>query len=625
MIRSTHRRVFRCAASLFATSLALPLLADGLPLTTFQLPDFIGSGECAFCHTALSDTAGNDVSIDTHWRSTMMANSGKDPLWQAKVASEVQRNPALKAVIEDKCATCHLPMARTEAVTLGSPVGISGGGFLNPTNGYHAAAMDGVACALCHQVRAENLGQPGSFSGHYLIDTSTEPPNRIAYGPFTAPNLPQMQNRVGFTPAHGAHTTNSALCAVCHNLRTPFVDADGVVRGEFPEQMIYSEWQHSAYAGASLMARSCQDCHLPEAVGGVKLSSRGGPGLNLPLRSPFGRHHFVGGNTLLLDIFTNQLAPLALTASTANLTATRARVVAQLQTQTARLAIVAARVGADELALTLQLTNLAGHKLPSGFPSRRAWLHVWVAGTNGSVFFDSGRPLADGAIAGNDADTHPAACEPHWQEISQPGQVQIYEAIMQDTDGAITYTLLRGASYRKDNRLLPGGFDKATASTDVAPSADAATDPDFSGGTDRIVYRVPVGGRTGAFTVRAELLYQSLAHGFANDLIQETNSAVAAFQTLFNAANKTPIVIAQAEMVVDPALATRLGPLQVEPDGQVRLSVFAPLLSTNRVETSPDLVHWSTLATLVQTNHPTRFLDGPVINAPLRYYRLNLP
>ncbi len=102
-----------------------------MPLTTFQLPDLLGSGECASCHTALFDTAGNDVSRTTHWRSAMMAGSGKDPLWQAKVASEVQRD---------------------------SPVGVFGGGFLNPTNGYHAAAMHGVSCALCHPVRAEKRG-----------------------------------------------------------------------------------------------------------------------------------------------------------------------------------------------------------------------------------------------------------------------------------------------------------------------------------------------------------------------------------------------------------------------------------------------------------------------------------
>lgn len=62
-------------------------------LTTFETDDFSGSGICAMCHSSLTDEAGNDVSNDAQWRSTMMANAAKDPLWQAKISSEVDRNP----------------------------------------------------------------------------------------------------------------------------------------------------------------------------------------------------------------------------------------------------------------------------------------------------------------------------------------------------------------------------------------------------------------------------------------------------------------------------------------------------------------------------------------------------
>ena len=74
------------------------------------------------CHEGLADAAGKDVSITTDWRSTMMANAAKDPVWQAKVASETARTPALKDVIEKKCAKCHTPMAVKQAETLGAPV-----------------------------------------------------------------------------------------------------------------------------------------------------------------------------------------------------------------------------------------------------------------------------------------------------------------------------------------------------------------------------------------------------------------------------------------------------------------------------------------------------------------------
>ena len=155
------------------------------PLTVFTSAFFAGSGVCTFCHSELKDQAGNDVSIDAHWRSTMMANASNDPLWRAKVASEVKRNPALAEIIEDKCATCHTPMAHNQALADGEPTLISGGGFLDAANPYAKAAKDGVSCTLCHQIADVKLGKEESFSGGYTIDDKTKKPNRIIFGPFT--------------------------------------------------------------------------------------------------------------------------------------------------------------------------------------------------------------------------------------------------------------------------------------------------------------------------------------------------------------------------------------------------------------------------------------------------------
>jgi len=71
----------------------------------------------------------------------MMANSGKDPLWQAKISSEVNRNPSLQSVIEERCSRCHMGMARYQAITDTSDVGVLGSGFLSTNHYLHAGSF----------------------------------------------------------------------------------------------------------------------------------------------------------------------------------------------------------------------------------------------------------------------------------------------------------------------------------------------------------------------------------------------------------------------------------------------------------------------------------------------------
>ena len=86
---------------------------------------------------------------------------------------------------------------------------------------------------------------------------------------------------------------------------------------------------------------------------------------------------------------------------------------------------------------------------------------------------------ATGAIAGNDSDADPLTFEPHYEEITRADQVQIYEPILGDRVGAPTTGLLTATQYLKDNRLLPRGFDKATADKEIGVYGEAARDADF--------------------------------------------------------------------------------------------------------------------------------------------------
>ena len=56
-------------------------------------PLFAHSSECVACHNQLTTPLGDDVSIGASWRSTMMANSARDPYWQAGVRRETIDHP----------------------------------------------------------------------------------------------------------------------------------------------------------------------------------------------------------------------------------------------------------------------------------------------------------------------------------------------------------------------------------------------------------------------------------------------------------------------------------------------------------------------------------------------------
>ena len=100
----------------------------------------------------------------------------------------------------------------------------------------------------------------------------------------------------------------------------------------------------------------------------------------------------------------------------------------------------------------------------------------------------------------------------------------------------VTYTLLRGAKYLKDNRLLPKGFDKATAPNDVKVKGKALTDPNFIGGSDKISYRIS-GLSNSIYKVEAELLHQPIPYAFAQDLFTEVDADIEDFKTMFNTSN----------------------------------------------------------------------------------------
>ena len=100
---------------------------------------------------------------------------------------------------------------------------------------------------------------------------------------------------------------------------------------------------------------------------------------------------------------------------------------------------------------------------------------------------------------------------------------------MLDTGGEVTTNLLRGASYTKDNRLLPLGFDLEAAGSEIAVYGEAAQDADFAAGGDLLKLEIELGAAEGPFTVKVELLYQPIGYRWAMNLTDQPGAEIDQF------------------------------------------------------------------------------------------------
>ena len=523
--RAGERRV----AGWWATAVAFlvaPLSGAGAqaPVAHFSLGE-----QCLACHNGMTSSQGEDLSIGMDWSATMMANSSRDPYWQAAVRREALDHPESAAAIEAECARCHMPMMSLEAEARGEPVEL----FANLPSAatspdadavaamHRGLAADGVSCSVCHRIEPEGLGSEESFVGHFEIDLGSAAGPHTTYGPFDVDEglVEIMRSATSHVPQRGEHVRSSELCASCHTLLTHTLGEGGAVLGELPEQVPYLGWRHSDFAAS----QSCQSCHMPQVEGEVPISSV----LGEP-REGVARHAFRGGNFFVLRMLGRYRDELAVTAPTHAFEAAARRTLDHLAEASARLEVQRLDRRGGVLEAELRIEALTGHKLPTAYPSRRAWLHVALRDTGGNVLWQSGAVRPDGSIAGNDNDVDPDRFEPHRRVVEQEEDVQIYEAILADPAGRLTTGLLTALSYAKDNRLLPSGFDKHTAEERIAVHGGARDDADFVGGGDRIVYRIEVGEATGPLRFEARLLYQPIGYRWAENLAPYADLALEA-------------------------------------------------------------------------------------------------
>lgn len=528
---------------------------------------FATSPVCKQCHSnatsaqAMRDEKGDGIGFFDLWKATMMGNSARDPLWRAVVSAEVAATPSQEAYIEAKCMRCHSPMASADAELAGAdPVKMT---LIGDGTEAGTLALDGVACALCHQIQPDGLGTAKSFTGHYVIDAVGE-----MYGPHAAPFTMPMVNHTGFKPVQASHVRESRLCGSCHTLETEAYNASGQSEGlVLPEQTPYLEWRSSAFSdeGATpgAKARSCQGCHVPtDSAAGVPISTRiarNPGGFDFPpvsARQPFGRHLFIGGNTLvpaMLAAWADVLRPQAPPEAFAQVIALTRE---QLTKHTATLQVEEAARDGQDIVVKLRLANLTGHKFPTAHPARRAWLRVVVRDGAGDKVFASGDFDADGRILGAGGAALPSELAsgpslPHFDVVDSGDEAYVLESVMGDAAGGVTYSLIRGATYLKDSRLLPEGFAPTAEDAPHVAATGTSGDATFVAGGDLVTYRCAAPSGKGPYSVEATLVYTPLSARYAVELAQWNTPQVKAFFAMLAKVSRAPETVAQAAVTVD--------------------------------------------------------------------------
>jgi cytochrome c553 len=501
---------------------------------------FPTASTCEGCHGydsngyAMVDFFGNDVNVHDDWQASMMANSAKDPFWRAKVSHELLSTPAeFSQDIQTKCTSCHAPMGHYTAILRGHEH-YTMEDLLQDTIG-----LDGVSCGSCHKISENQIGE--LHSGNINFDT-----NRVIYGPYPLPFEGPMSEFVGFKPLHGPHMSDAGLCASCHTLLTEPIGSNGALTGTtFVEQATYHEWLNSAYETDNI---TCQECHLPQLEESIVISANY---LFLEGRSPYGLHEMAGANTFMLNLMKTYREELDIDALPEHFDESIDATFSMLQDKSLDLEVFWQGVEADTARFELKLTNKAGHKFPSGYPSRRLFIELLLTTADGDTLFHSG------AMNENYELVNEAGVEPHYELINASDQVQIYEMAAGDDNGQFTVVLEHAYAMLKDNRLPPLGFrldDPVYDTTQIV--GRAANDPNFNyndtgeegSGSDRIAYHISTQGYSGPAQIRVRAYYHSLPPRWVNPIFEASSPEIDTFHSMFSSMDNAPVLVEEVSI-----------------------------------------------------------------------------
>jgi len=558
-----------------------PVSRDRVPANGHN--EFVTSDQCEPCHSGDTSPFGPnmivediDVSPFAEWRWSMMGLAGRDPIFYAQLESEkaLHDKPGAQLSgtrIENLCLHCHGVMGQRQ-FALDHPdhdftVAMAfADADDDPLRSYGGLARDGISCLACHRARDDSaLPLTQVQTGDFLVDPPTDD-GLIVYGPFEDPSEYSMRGALGMRPIEGAHIRSSRVCASCHTVFLPVLGGSGeVVDGKY-EQATFLEWVNSSYRDGESAAQSCQGCHMPDSFAGQPLpfkianiqdqdfpiTSFLAPlrDITVEPREGYRRHLLMGINVYALELFRN-FPDLLGVRTKAFMTGFETGLPQAINNaadgafnRSAKVEILDVGRSGDQITARVKVTNLAGHRLPSGVGFRRMILQLLVVDSGENVVWGSGRINPLGVVVDEngapllsefheiDPATGQQAYEPHYEVVDSQSRAQIYEELLRDDQGRFTTSFLARVEDVKDNRLLPLGwtahgppdFEPEFAEA-TAPHGSAASDADFTDGTgsDTVTYLATVPATDEPLEVRAALYYQAIPPRYLNDRFDQAD------------------------------------------------------------------------------------------------------
>ncbi|HEY6942459.1 hypothetical protein [Dokdonella sp.] len=505
--------------------------------------DLIYSDNCAACHRG-NDAAQTSFRPYSTWAGSMMANATRDPLFWAALDIANHDVPGSG----DFCLRCH-----TQRGWYGGRVVKAG--FGNPDNdvtlgsagcllaGQYDSADDldsdfgGTTCHFCHRLMPQGpLGEAGYIGNANAWVDDADCPNTGEFepcrrGPYTYANGDSQ-------PPHAwvqsTYHTQSEICGLCHDVSTPDTSsgplktlklANGTDTGlPFPIERTFSEWRQSQYAQEP--QQTCQGCHMPmsEDPNASACVFTGFPNRSGNLAV----HAFAGGNTWVPGIIKGQYGAGIVANGGIDRAASFDQTTAWAKQMLAGAAVLTTTIQdytppggstPGSMAVQVKVTNLSGHKLPSGYAEgRRMWLNLQVRDAANALVFES------------------AAYDPASATLTKDAQARVYEVLhgiynhngsnacdIEDGGGSPMFHFVLNDCIAKDNRIPPLGFRPATVDDPNGYSLRpvGATYPETSPGSGVLVnydtapYAITVpAGTTGPLTVTARLYFQTSSRDY---------------------------------------------------------------------------------------------------------------